>query len=302
MIQCIVRLYIGLIYVVAFGADASAVDKVIPAAVVVDQIVKVDFPPEDAYLFVSFDQGIAMRVPAVMVPPRGNEAQERTGGDWLVGTRLRVPRGRSTVTFNIVLVGAEDNYAFVPSTTWDLTTKQTFAGSTDLLREHLLQRKQVLQSWNVQLETQEKSLKRLRADAEVIANVGRILEVREEIESVEMQTAGLQRDIESLKQKLEIVKSLPMPRSYARREHELTEQLKELALAAKRIERSELQRRARAEENIQRQLTAIETTRHEDIAQLRKELAILRRKREILEKRRGIQLNDTLYDEQRGRF
>ena len=46
MIQCIVRLYIGLIYVVAFGADASAVDKVIPAAVVVDQIVKVDFPPE----------------------------------------------------------------------------------------------------------------------------------------------------------------------------------------------------------------------------------------------------------------
>lgn len=249
----------------------------------IDQIVEVSFPPEEAFFFVDFGDQNIHRYAAILLPPRGDEKKSASAGQWLVGARIPLPADKTNLNFSIILIGIGNQYAFVAPTTWDLTKRKSLAGSIENLREHLLQRKEVLRSWNVQLQAQESSLKRLQTDAETIADVNKIISVREEAERVIAATQAIDRDLSALRDSLKIAKSLPAPKNYSKREAELTQQLTELAAISKQAESGEFGRRSAAESELQNRLSLLEVTRLDDPDTLREELHNLQKRRSELE-------------------
>ena len=145
----------------------------------------------------------------------------------------------------------------------------------------LLRRKEVLRSWDIQLEEQGKILQRLRADAEVIGGVGRIIDAQDEKQRLELEITSIDGQILNLNRLVELARSRPVPKNLSRREQQLSSQLVQLAAAAKDAERGEGQRRGEAERTLQQKLTLVEETRNEDIDLLRRELQALQAERSL---------------------
>jgi len=158
-----------------------------------------------------------------------------------------------------------------------------FGGSIDNLREHLLKRKQESRSWQTQVDAQDDSLRRLRADADIVADLGRIVEVREETDRVQQSIRGFVQDQANLEEFVRLVRSGPQPRNFAARERQLTKQIVELADAAKGTETGEFARRSEAEREVQRKLGFVEQSRSLDYDALQRELVQLRKQRRDLE-------------------
>jgi hypothetical protein len=152
-----------------------------------------------------------------------------------------------------------------------------FGGETDALREYLLKRKQEARSWQTQIDAQDDSLRRLRADADIVADLSRIVEVREDIDRVRQSIRGLQQDQANLEEFLRLARTGPQPRNFASRERQLTKQIVELADVAKGTESGEFSRRSDAEREVQQQLALIEQARGLDLDGLQRELVQLRK-------------------------
>ena len=100
--------------------------------------------------------------------------------------------------------------------------------------------------------------------------------------------AKLEKEFETLKRFLSLVKSHAPPQNYERRELELTGQLASLATAAKQAESGEIERKFRRESELHNRLEVLESTREEDPEALKQELAELRLKRMQIEKQLGV--------------
>lgn len=279
-LNCLIFI-LNLILWITFGPRSLAQAQ--DSYLFIDQIVEVSFPPEEAFFFIDFGDQNIHRYAAILLPPRGDEKLSASSGQWLVGARIPLPENKTSLNFSIILIGVSNQYAFVAPTTWDLTKRKSLAGSIENLREHLLQRKEILRSWNVQLQAQESSLKRLQTDAETIADVNKIISVREEAERVIAATQAIDRDLNSLRDSLKIAKSLPAPKNYSKREAELTQQLTELAAISKQAEGGEFGRRSAAESELQNRLSLLEVTRLDDPDTLKEELHNLQKRRSELE-------------------
>ncbi len=245
----------------------------------IDQSRRLTFEPNDAFFLVSFDEGKVLRVPAMIVRLEGESSTrgDATPVTYGAGARVRPPHGSSRVSFRTVFLGTANRLEFVPPSTRELGDTSVNTSSTDALREQLLQRKAVLGSWRMQAQAQEESLKRLRADAEVIGDFGRILDKKEEIERVKSDLASVKKDIQNLDHFLKLAKTRPAPVNQVGREAQLVKQLSEITQVSHAVELTELRRRASAETELQRKLALIEATRQDDLATLTSELERLRR-------------------------
>ena len=257
--------------------------------VIVDQVVSTSFPPEDVFLFVERLNGTIERVIAVAVPPGGDENRASEGGEWLVGSKVPVSSASEEFSFSIVLIGRGDQYLFVPPVAWNFKEGRGFSGSLDLLDEHLAKRRQVLESWDLQIDTQEQSLRRLRADAEIIADLGKIVEVREAKAQTEQDIVALRRDIEGLNESLRLARSFPKPRNLSVREAQLTRGISDLASIARTAENTEVNRRAANESDLQRKISIIESTRFDSVPTLKRTLERVKGELRRLEQRIGTQ-------------
>lgn len=157
--------------------------------------------------------------------------------------------------------------------------------SADGLRERLLIRKQELNNLRMQFDAQEDSLKRLRADADIIANLGRIVDLREEAERIKKELTDLDHDIISLNEFIGLVRNLPAPGNLLARERQLGRQLQELAEATKKADAEEFSRRSATERELQDHLALVELARHEDLDAMQRELVRLRKRRIELQRR-----------------
>lgn len=272
-----------LLTVCGFFAALSAFAAEPPAptenGIFIDQSRRLTFEPSDAFFLVSFDAGRVLRVPAMIVRLEGESSVR---GDvapvtYGAGARVRPPRGSSQVSFSTVFLGTANRLEFVPPTTLELSEASLNRSSTDTLREQLLQRKAVLGSWRMQAQAQEDSLNRLRADAEVIGDFGRILDKKEEIERAKNDLASVKKDIQNLDHFLKLAKTRPAPVNQVGREAQLVKQLSEITQVSHAVELTEIRRRASAETELQRKLALIEATRQDDLATLTSELERLRR-------------------------
>lgn len=248
----------------------------------IDQARRLAFEPTDGFFLVSFDEGQVLRVPAMIINLDGETAGRRdtTSFTFGAGARIRPPQGVRRISFSTIFLGAANRLEFVPPTMIEIGESQSRSASTDALRETLLQRKAVLGSWRMQSQAQGESLTRLRADAEIIGDFGRILDKKEEIERVKSDLVSVKKDIHNLDHFLKLAKTRPAPVNQVGREAQLVKQLSEITQVSHGVELTELRRRAGAEAELQRKLALVESTRQDDLATLASELERLRRNAE----------------------
>ena len=258
--------------------------------VLIDEELKLPFAPKEAVLLVRAGDDL-LRYQAYMVPPvleRG--AAPDAPGAWLVGARVPVP-GRDTIQYAVVVFGAGGEVFATPLKERPSTSLIDSFGTADDLHAYVRQRKEQLGASLARKAALEDELKRLQADVDLIAGIGRIVEVREESLSAEESLKRLDRDAANLEEALKQVGSYPQPRNLARREAELDSQAPELLAAAKRAE-AQLKKSAEPEEESPEQKRAlIEETRGESEQALVQKLGTLRRYRSELEAQADLRLN-----------
>ncbi len=254
----------------AWGAESNE-EKSTPElgrTQIVDRVVSSQFPLSDALLFVDFNNGSVARVDAEMVLLKSAVGREGSSSEWLVGAKVKVPGDSQEIALSAVLLGENGEVDIAAPELWSPLRDEKGDITKELLQAHLVEQQGVLKSWEVQMDAQKESLRRLRADAEVIADVGKIVDAREELERVSTDILTYEKYIASLKEALKLVKLLPVPRNFSQRELQLTQQLQELAQAVRQAESGEIDRRAAYEEGLQRKLEIVEETRFDDLETL----------------------------------
>ncbi len=245
-------------------------------AVIIDRGVLCPFTPVSADFLLELP-GYALIVPAQVIVP-GTKGQK-----FHVGTAVELPEELSTLQYSLILRGDGGSIKFVPPHILPLSAvrKRTLEG----LRERLAQRKKLLESWRVQERVQHDSLERLREDAEVIGNLGRIAEKAEELKRVRLEIAGTEKDIQNLQRFLKLASKSAEPQNFVKRRAILNQQLEELVKQARAMEAGERERKVTGETKLQRELRLVEETRTDDYDVLRDELSRLRESRKILEEK-----------------
>lgn len=246
--------------------------------VMIDQSRRLLFRPLDAFFLVRFDDSEQYRrVPAVLFnPPDSKNQPDGSLATHAAGTRIFPPPGVKSLSFHAVFLGPGGKLEFVPLETLRLDETSVQSNTNAALREKVLQLKAELGSWRMQSQAQEESLKRLRADAEIIGDFGRILDKKEELEKTKGDIISVTGDIENLKRFLKLAKGRSAPVNQVGREAQLVGQLSEITQVSSAVEMGEVRRRAGAEAELQRKLALIEVTRSDDVAALTTELARLR--------------------------
>ena len=260
--------------------------------VVLAKSIALDCEPQRGFFFVEIPGAGMRRIEAMFVAGvlQDRESNNRPGGDeqiWESGARIESPVPAEDLEFSLLIFGRGGEIRFTaPSKVGD-DPATGFLGLADDMRAELVRQKDVLRSWQIQLRGQEDSLRRLRADAEIIGNLGRIVEVKERVAKVNEEIVDAERDIENLQKLLKVAKSRMVPANFSRREGQLTKQIAELADAAKSAELSEHGRRGALQQEFQRKIELVELSRTEDLGALQQELIRLRRQRAALEQGAG---------------
>lgn len=257
------------------------------AALTVYTMALVSFEPVEGFFLISVDDETSRRLKATIVPayeqvPLTNVV-ENASRKWLFGAQFNPGRRIARYQYSLVIIGKGNEYLLVGPVLVELGKSSQFTESVDDLREKLLKRKEVLKSWDLQIKAQEENLERLRADADVIANLGRIVEVKEETDGLRAGIKDLDKDAENLRKFLRLVKTHAAPKNYVGRESQLTKQIAELAAVAKNAEGGEQGRKSQSGQELQQKMAILEQTRTEDYDALQRALIKLRRQRMQLE-------------------
>lgn len=262
--------------------------------------VSLQFEPQDAFFIYGRDAGTMRRVRGTVFPLPPNSGDETPSPasrsrTYLLGTVLpsgfEVPAGKAGASrrpgelrYAVVLLGANPvrDSAIIPVRSSAEELEHGGNASTELLRSTVLAKRKELKSWEVQLREQQESLRRLRADAEVIGDIGRILDLQDELDLTNARVKDTEKDIETLIGFIRLARSRPQPANFARREVQLQQQISLLADAVTKSERDEFRRKSSSEVRLQQQLKLIEDTRHEDLDLLQKKLDELRERKKQL--------------------
>lgn len=239
--------------------------------------IKLKFTPENALFIVSYNDATYAQFQGVVIRSFDKTISEEGETQWLAGALVLSNGQQTPVNYSIFLRGKQKEIHYVPNLNLDDINHMAYTGSLDHMKEHIMSRKTVLNSWLVQAKTQADNLKRLRADAEVIADISRILEASEEIDIVKSEIENLEVDLKLLRDIFSSVKTLSVPSNYYRRELELEKQSNELMNLVKQTTSAEESRKNESQEEIQLKLSMVELTRYEDEDKLRQELIRLKK-------------------------
>jgi hypothetical protein len=217
----------------------------------------------------------------------GFEINGESGAERLTAA-VRIPANRvgSQLEYSLVAARKDGALAFFPIEQVALPLPDYLLRGADGIRSKLLAVKENLKSWEAQVEIQRQSLERLRSDAEVIGNLQRLSEVRQNITDLRSLQTKAAATIDHLKTSINNIKRhTRKPAGFARRQAQLTKQVAELAEAAKSAESGEASRRNYQERKLKRDLELIELARFENPDMLRARLQQLRAKRQELEQK-----------------
>jgi hypothetical protein len=268
----------GIISVaVSFALSCAVAVRAEATEIFIDQVRRLAFPPTEAFFLVSFSDVRVVRVAATLVQLGGKNGDDALNSVVGAVARIQIPDEIPHLTYSAVFLGTGSRLEFVAPVRVNLHDASQREVSVDTIREELLQHKAVLGSWRMQVQAQEESLKRLRSDAEILGDFGRIIDKREELDRAKSDLANVERDIENLTRFVKLAKTRPAPANQVGREAQLVKQLSEITQVSHAVELTEIRRRSAAEADLQRKLALIEATRQEDLAGLTSELERLKR-------------------------
>ena len=260
------------------GVEGEAVEHA-STPLFLDEEGRFDFAVEEAFFLVIFGKRAPLKYKAEILPPSSGEKPR-----WRFAAAVQPPAGADAVDFTVFVKGSAGRYGFLPAERRELPGQKPFLASIDALRRYVLERKQDLGSWQVQSDAQEESISRLRGDAAVIGELGRIAEIAEEGELLKEEVSNLAKDMENTRRLVKLAAQGQRPKNLESRQAVLTKQLDELALAVHSVESGEMSRKFASEEELQHKLGVIEAARGEDFDALQNDLLRLRQIREELEK------------------
>lgn len=255
----------------------------------VDFELPLSFVPDSASVIVLTENTFA-RKPAFIVPPViSDEEPASTAGKWLFGARVPQPE-KGSPRYGLVVFGRGGEVAYAPLGGRATNDPVDSFQDTESLHSYIEQRKDRLNAaMSVEAE-QEGELKRLRSDVDLIADIGRIVEVREESLTTEQNLSRLDKDTKDLERSLQQVSSYPPPRNFLRREAELSKQVIELGAAAKQAEDKAKKTEAEQPETPAQKRELIESVKDENEQALVQKLGTLRRYRTELEGQQNVYL------------
>ena len=254
----------------SFNFQVAAQDAANSDVVVLSQSFEVNFAPEEAYFLIE-SETVNKKLRALLIPPFSKDEQDRKQDRWWMGAALKIPKENTPFDYSILLKGKADEVLVLSG--FSAGVADDYLNAMPKLLKEVENKKAVLKSWEVQVQAQADNLRRLRADAEVVANVGRIIELLEEIEATKYEIENLDKDIAVLQESFKQVKNQTSPKNFTRRELELTKQISELAQVVKSAESGESGRTVSTQSELQRKLALVESTRFDNEEQLRAELA-----------------------------
>lgn len=271
-------------------ANATEIKENQSTALVLMRVIESDFTPEQAFFVVRFNSQVISRIPALILPAsdRGvtepaTSSQDKRERRWLLGGLIEVPRQFEAFSLSALALGRSGAVAILPESFEQTKEGLVFSSAEQVLRAELAELQGKLTPLKLQMAEQENALRRLRSDAEIVGNFGRVVDAREELSKVRGLIANADKDIANLERFTRLANSYPMPKNYRAREQQLAAQLNELTDMARRAEQGEFARRQDAQTQIQERLQLLELARTENIEALQEELSILRAERERLE-------------------
>lgn len=256
-----------------------------PTSVIVDGAVKSEFKPTEVYFFVSLNDG-----PVIL--QQGLLLEDDTGG-YRAGTVIKSNNAVTTVRYSLLAHGKTNQFWLSHFPEETLAADAPRLQSVSEVRHRVIQTKSELARWQEKIEDEAGGLRRLRTDAEVIGNLGRITRLMEQVNLLKEEKGRLTDDIERLRGFLKRASVQEPPKNFVRRQGELTSQLEELARTVKGVEEGEDVRRSLSEAELQSKLALIEETRLADADDLEAQLRTLRSARERLEGELGFDKGDS---------
>lgn len=245
-------------------------------------------PPQKVFYFLKISgEELPRRLIGSFVPARKMLIPTEGNRDWFVGVGISKKVATKLESYAVLILSENGKYSLLPTQRFEWNEDYIGAKSLEDFREEMGEWRETIATTEKEMEERVAELRRLRSDAELIARSQRVIDVELRIQDAEQEMEGIERDIESLKGFVQLAKSSKPPRNYARRELELTQQLKALAEATKKAESEENKRVAQGQVELHNVRMVIEQTRFEDINALQNELARLRRYRLKLEGREG---------------
>jgi hypothetical protein len=239
------------------------------------------FDPQEVIFYPLADNSISEIFQGTLIKRTAPDASRDTH-EWSAGAVIERESVPPQIVTGVLYLGSRGERMFFPGV--KVAPLESPKQGADRQREELLKAKTELKSLEIQVTTQDATLLRLREDASVIGNLGKIIEVKDEVERVKAQSTMVEQDITHLKQFLTLARNQPTPQNYGLRERTLTSQVRELATAAKEAESHEFSRRARTQGDLQKKLALIEQARKEHFDELQKTLEKLKAQRATLEK------------------
>lgn len=256
----------------------------------VDAELLVEFRPEQA--FVIFEQNMQVKTqPATLIPPIVNYPDSMPEGSarWLVGA-LVSHAGDQPFLYGFIVKGSNGEAASTALRLRDIGTRIDSFETAEALKSYISGEREILER-DVNLQNvQEGELKRLQMDVDTIADIGRIVEVREDFMSKEGHLKRLDKDMANLNLALNQVAAYSQPRNFMKREAELNRQILELNMAAKRAEESARRQDKTKELTPQEKQEIVDSVKDLNEQALVQRLAVLKKYAAQLEEQAGIEI------------
>jgi len=255
------------------------------ADILVSHLITPGFSPEQGMFLIWVGDGQVQRVRAMFQPlpsSVSSDVQEAHADRWLAGALLPLNDTMGQLTYTLVTQGKSGQFHYVPPTTFSLSNQEPYFSSIDLTRARILQRRNELSLLTRELDQQKEELERLKADAGVIGNLRRIVDLQDRFKQVQSELASVDKYAFTLHLFIDLARAPEPPQGFVRRELQLTQQLSQIVQAGRLAEGGKLEVRFKAPigADIRSELTLEDNV---ELAQMRAELESLRANGKVLE-------------------
>ena len=240
---------------------------------ILSETLPIGFTPREAYLLVH-DYNISL-FQATFVPLKDNS--------WTVGGRIPKVQKSKVLNYSFVIFGNNDEVMSISPEERAIAPQSLPCLSIDKLKERLSERGAELKKTSELVKSEEKKLRRIQADVDLIADISEIVNVKEERLKLQDTLESLKRDVESMEKTFKEVRLRENPKNFLRREVELSQQIPLLAENSAQIEKAEKISRQLGESGLKKKLEAIHKAEGLDVKELEQKLLGLRKYRAELE-------------------